>query len=107
MEDLKKGITKALQKLPEAEVKKQKWLPFPPRWLPISAWKTEGKGEAYFYRRIGKDLDEVGKSYGIENKEDVYFLDCVINSTIEGTTEPDWEKFEREVPELLKRAVRA
>ncbi len=103
MEDLKKGITKALQKLPEAEVKKAEMVALSTTLATnICVENRGGKAKLIFIGVSEKTFDEVGKSYGIENKEDVYFLDCVINSTIEGTTEPDWEKFEREVPELLK-----
>jgi N-methylhydantoinase A/oxoprolinase/acetone carboxylase beta subunit len=103
MEDLKKGITRALQKLPGEELKKAGMVALSTTLATnICVENRGGKAKLIFIGVSEKTFDEVGKSYGIENREDVYFLDCVINSTIEGTTEPDWEQFACEVPEVLK-----
>lgn len=69
----------------------------------------EDKGERAKLIFIGvseKTFDEVGKSYGIQNKEDVYFLDCTISSTKEKCTEPVWEDAYTEQERNLCKALK-
>jgi len=70
---------------------------------------VEDKGERAKLIFIGvseKTFDEVGKSYGIQNKEDVYFLDCTISSTKEKCTEPVWEDAYTEQERNLCKALK-
>lgn len=102
-EDLKKGIKKVVEKLPEEYIKKTELLALSTTLATNTC--VEDKGARAKLILIGvseKTFDEVGESYGIKNKEDVYFLDCVISSAKEKCTEPDWEKFRSDVPEIIK-----
>lgn len=102
-EDLKKGIKKVIEKLPEEFIKETELLALSTTLATNTC--VEDKGERAKLIFIGvseKTFDEVGESYGIKNKEDVYFLDCTISSAKEKCTEPDWEKFKKAVPEIIK-----
>ena len=102
-EDLKKGIKKVIEKLPEEFIKETELLALSTTLATNTC--VEDKGERAKLIFIGvseKTFDEVGESYGIKNKEDVYFLDCTISSAKEKCTEPDWEKLKKDVPEIIK-----
>lgn len=102
-EDLKKGIKKAIGKLPEELIKKTELLALSTTLATNTCVEDKGAGAKLILIGVSeKTFDEVGESYGIKNKEDVYFLDCVISSAKEKCTEPDWEKFRNDVPEIIK-----
>lgn len=102
-DDLKRGITKALEKLPQEELKQAKGLALSTTLATNACVEDKGgRAKLIFIGVSEKTFDEVGKSYGIENKEDVYFLDCVISNAGAAGTQPDWEQFKKEVPKLLK-----
>lgn len=102
-EDLKKGIKKAMGKLPQELIKKTGLLALSTTLATNTCVEDKGaRAKLIFIGVSEKTFDEVGESYGIKNKEDVYFLDCTISSTKEKCTEPDWEKFEKDVPEIIK-----
>ena len=102
-DDLKKGITNVLHKLPQEELKKAESLALSTTLATNACVENKGgRAKLIFIGVSEKTFDEVGKTYGIENKEDVYFLDCEISNTGAAGTQPDWEQFEKEVPQLLK-----
>lgn len=102
-EDLKKGIKKAIGKLPEELIKKMELLALSTTLATNTCVEDKGAGAKLILIGVSeKTFDEVGESYGIKNKEDVYFFDCVISSAKEKCTEPDWEKFRSDVPEMIK-----
>lgn len=102
-EDLKKGIKKAIGKLPEELIKKTELLALSTTLATNTCVEDKGAGAKLILIGVSeKTFDEVGESYGIKNKEDVYFLDCVISSAKEKCTEPDWEKFRSDVQEIIK-----
>lgn len=79
-----------IEKLPEEFIKETELLALSTTLATNTC--VEDKGERAKLIFIGvseKTFDEVGESYGIKNKEDVYFLDCVISSAKEKCTEPD------------------
>ena len=101
-EDLKKGIKKVIEKLPEEFIKETELLALSTTLATNTC--VEDKGERAKLIFIGvseKTFDEVGESYGIKNKEDVYFLGCTISSAKEKCTEPDWEKLKKDAPEII------
>lgn len=102
-EDLKKGIKKVVEKLPEEYIKKTELLALSTTLATNTCVEDKvARAKLIFIGVSEKTFDEVGESYGIKNKEDVYFLDCVISSAKEKCTEPDWEKFRNDVPEIIK-----
>lgn len=102
-EDLKKGIKKVIGKLPEEFIKKTELLALSTTLATNTCVEDKvARAKLIFIGVSEKTFDEVGESYGIKNKEDVYFLDCVISSAKEKCTEPDWEKFRNDVPEIIK-----
>ncbi len=102
-EDLKKGIKKVIGKLPEEFIKKTELLALSTTLATNTCVEDKvARAKLILIGVSEKTFDEVGESYGIKNKEDVYFLDCVISSAKEKCTEPDWEKFRSDVPEMIK-----
>lgn len=101
--DLKQGIKHVLCMLPEEELKQAESLALSTTLATNACVEDRGgRAKLIFIGVLEKTFDEVGKSYGIENKEDVYFLDCEISNVAAKGTQPDWEQFRRELPDLLK-----
>lgn len=102
-DDLKKGIKRAIGRLPQEIIKDTELLALSTTLATNTCVEDRGAGAKLIFIGVSeKTFDEVGKSYGIKNKEDVYFLDCTISSAKEKCTEPDWEKFKQDVPEIIK-----
>lgn len=102
-DDLRWGITNVLRKLPQEELEEAQSLALSTTLATNACVEDKGgRAKLIFIGVSEKTFEEVGKSYGIENKEDVYFLDCVISNTGAKMREPDWEQFRKEVPGLIK-----
>lgn len=101
-DDLKKGISKALLKLPQEEVKKGEMLALSTTLATNACVENKGGHARLIFIGVSeKTFDETGKNYGIENKDDVYFLDCEISNAEDTGDEPDWELFRRDLPKIL------
>lgn len=102
-EDLKIGIGNVLKKLPEEYLGQCKMLALSTT-LATNAC-VEGKGGRGKLILIGipqKNFRETYASYGIDNPEDVYLLECDLYHSVEKSQQPDWERFEKELPEFLE-----
>lgn len=105
-DDLKQGIKRVLCMLPEEELKQAESLALSTTLATNACVENKGgRAKLIFIGVSEKTFDEVGKSYGIENREDVYFLDCEISNAERKGTEPDWEQFRKDLPDLLKGYV--
>lgn len=104
--DLKLGIKNVLCMLPAEELKKAESVALSTTLATNACVENKGgRAKLIFVGVSEKTFDEVGKSYGIDNKEDVYFLDCVISNSAAKGTEPDWEQFRKDLPDMLKGYV--
>lgn len=102
-EDLKIGIGRVLKKLPEEYLRQCKMLALSTT-LATNAC-VEGKGGRGKLILIGipkKNFQETYASYGIDSPEDVYLLECDLYHSVEKSGQPDWERFEKELPEFLE-----
>lgn len=102
-EDLKIGIGNVLKKLPEEYLRKCGMLALSTT-LATNAC-VEGKGGRGKLILIGipkKNFQETYASYGIDDPQDVYLLECDLYHSVEKSQQPDWERFEKELPEFLE-----
>lgn len=100
-EDLKIGIANVLEKLPDGELKKCEMIALSTTLATNACVENRGgRGKLIFIGVPRKTLKEVYSAYGMDTLDDIYLLECKLEPKPENSTQPDWERFQKELPFL-------
>lgn len=103
-EDLKIGIRNVLSGLPGELLKACETLSLSTTLATNACVENRGgKGKLIFIGLPEKTLLETYRNYGIDSLEDVYILECRIESAPEKSTQPDWAQFKKDLPTFLNQ----
>ena len=100
--DLKNGISAAVSLLPPGALKKAGVIALSTTLATNACVEGRGgRGKLILIGESEKSFAEMKDTYGLGGK-DVYLLPAEVRSSVEDSLPPDWESFERELPELLQ-----
>ena len=102
-EDLKIGIEKVLQGLPQELLGQCRQIALSTTLATNACVENKGgRGKLILLGVNEKVFRETHASYGIQNAADVLLVPCTITQTPENCVEPDWDAFCQKLPEFLE-----
>jgi N-methylhydantoinase A/oxoprolinase/acetone carboxylase beta subunit len=100
--DLKRGISAAVSLLPPEALKKAGVIALSTTLATNACVEGRGgRGKLILIGESEKSFSEMKDTYGLGGK-DVYLLPAEVRSSVEDSLPPDWESFERGLPDLLQ-----
>ncbi|MCR4751028.1 MAG: hydantoinase/oxoprolinase family protein [Eubacterium sp.] len=102
-DDLKIGIRKALEQLPQELLHKSGTIALSTTIATNACVEDKGgRGKLILIGPDRKVFEKTHASYGIRSSRDVLLVDCRIVSSREKSEKPDWDRFREEIREFLK-----
>ena len=102
-EDLKIGIEKVLQGLPQELLGQCRQIALSTTLATNACVENKGgHGKLILLGVNEKVFRETHASYGIQNADDVLLVPCTITQTAENCVAPDWDAFCQKLPEFLE-----
>lgn len=100
-ENLKTGIEDVLNKMPKESLQKCEMIALSTTLATNACVEHKGgSGKLIFIGVPRETLEEVYSTYGMESLDDIYLLECKLEPKPENGAEPDWERFQKDLPFL-------